>query len=121
MDCKACHRDVMGGCKTDPCECACHIQETFPVHPGDVLVEEDGERWLVAFGHLHYEEKYVGDHRYEYTAEYQIWVFQKEPGSVIQSGGGVAQAALIERSWLTWPQKSLYVVRDGQRVYEGSP
>lgn len=93
----------------------------FLLEPGDLIVDEDGNRYLVRWAHA----KRVSFSRgcgccLDDAVDYHIYIDEPwhGPQPVIAQGGGTLLVMPVTEWWGDWPPKAgVFVVRDGRRVF----
>ena len=101
------------------------IQQEFPACPGDVIVQEDGCRYLVRWAELQRttERAPCGCCSTE-GFKYVVYIEEPFNGPVeaILAGGGTCLVMPIAKWWGDWPPENATVYRDGQAIHpEGGP
>ena len=111
------HCEMDEDCAAD---CECQAIRRVGLQVGDLLVDEDGERFLVA--HVHQKQT----HRrrgcgcggcYEDICEYGVYTFDNELSEVITKGGGTMKVLGISTTDLDTLLERQRVMRDGRVVY----
>lgn len=97
------------------------VASETPALPGDVIVEDDGCRYLVRWAELQHKTVRApcgccSDDDYDYN------VYIDEPWDgpsavILSGGGGTALIMPLKKWWGAWPPEKATVYRDGQAIY----
>jgi len=96
------------------------LVEEFPALPGDVIVGEGGDRYLVRWAVLNRRDRShpCGCCHYD-EHEYDIYIEEPWDGpiEVITKGGGTALIMPLKEWWGDWPPENATVFRDGHQIH----